>query len=114
MEIRELEKQLLTNNHYLLAKLKEQRGLVEKAAQTEHDYRIALASKMTTLRIDGTPVTVIPDLAKGDKAVAKLKLDRDVADGVCDACREAIRAVQTTMSGIQSLISAYKAEMNLR
>ena len=113
MEIRELEKELLTNNQYLLAKLSEQRGLVEKAAQTEHNYRIALASKMTTLRIEGNPVTIIPDLAKGDKKIAKLKLDRDVASGVSDACREAIRAIQSTMSGIQSLISAYRAEMKL-
>lgn len=114
MEIHELEKELMEHARILRAKLIEQRPLVEKASQAEHNYRVALATKMTTLRIEGQPVTIIPDLAKGDKNIAKLKMERDIARGVSDACREAIRAVQSTMSGIQSLISAYRAEMNLR
>lgn len=114
MELKELEKELLTNNRYLLAKLTEQRPLVEKASAAERDYRIALQQKITSLKIEGFQVTIIPDLARGDKTVADLKYKRDVAQGVSDACREAIRAIRSTMSGLQSLISAYKAQMELR
>ena len=49
-------------------------------AQTERDYRVALAKKIVELRSQGTPVTIINDLAKGDEGVALLRLKRDVAE----------------------------------
>jgi len=114
MEIIELEKELIEKNKWLFAKLTEQRSLIETASQSEYSYRVALASKMMELRAEGYPVTIMSDLSRGDKNIAKLKLDRDIAAGIADACKGAIRAIQTSMSGIQSLISAYKAEMILK
>jgi hypothetical protein len=114
MEIAQLEKLLIQNNTFLRNKIDEQPGLVEAYAQAEHDYRIALASKMLDLKTSGQSATLIPDIAKGDKAIASLKLKRDIAEGINDACRESIRATMSKMSAIQSLISAYRAEMNLR
>ena len=113
MELQELEKELLTRNTWLTVKLGEQKNLVKDSAQKEHDYRIALASKITQLRAEGVPATIMSDLCRGDKNIAKLKLDRDIAKGISDACKQAIIATQAAMSGIQSLISTRRAEMGL-
>lgn len=59
-------------------------------ADAERAYREALAKKITELRADGQPVTVVQDLAKGDPHVARLKHARDVADGVKEAAQHAI------------------------
>lgn len=56
-----------------------------KYAQAEHDYRLALASKIAALKAEGWPATVCADMARGDKQVAKLRLDRDVSEGVKEA-----------------------------
>ena len=114
MEIQELEKKLLKSNSYLGVKIEEQKTLIEKAAHTEHDYRVALAIKVLTLRAEGMPATIMADVSRGDKPIAKLKLDRDIAKGMADACRQAIISTLAVMSGLQSLISTRKAEMNLR
>lgn len=113
MEIAQLEKELLSLNKDLRAALREQRPLVTEYAKSEEYYRKALAIKMTTLKIDKQPTTLIPDLARGDEGVAKLKYDRDIAEGVYKACVESIKSIRASMSGIQSLISTRKEEMKI-
>lgn len=113
MDIPQLEKELMEKAGWLVSKLGEQRGLVENYAESERNYRIALAKKMTELKLKGEKVTIISDLSRGDPVVAGLKRDRDIADGVLDACKSSIRSMQATMSGIQSLISTKKEEMKL-
>ena len=113
MDLSQLEKELHEKNRWLFVKLTEQKSLIEKSAQTEHDYRVALAQKLATLRIDGIPATIMSDMARGDHIIAKLKLERDIAKGVAEACRQSIIAIQASMSGIQSLISTRRAEMGL-
>ena len=113
MEIAELEKELMEKARWLTIKLGEQKGLVQDYAQAEHDYRVALAKRMTELKLEGEKVTILSDLARGSEVVAGLKKDRDIAEGVLDACKSSIRSMQATMSGIQSLISTKKEEMKL-
>ena len=48
-------------------------------AIAERDYRIALAKKTVELRTGGMPATLTPDLARGEKAVADLRMQRDLA-----------------------------------
>lgn len=59
-------------------------------AEAEQSYRVALAQKMLLLRDQGFPATLIGDLARGDKEVARLKLERDCSEAVYDSAREAI------------------------
>lgn len=59
-------------------------------AQAEHDYRVALSKKVLTERDKGTPVTIISDVCRGDREIAKLRFERDVAETVYDAAKEAI------------------------
>lgn len=59
-------------------------------AQAERDYRVAMRKKILEERANGTPVTIISDLCRGDDAVAKLRLERDIALTVYESAKEAI------------------------
>lgn len=61
-------------------------------AQAEHDYKIAMAEKELMLRSEGYPATLIPDLTRGDRSVAKLRLDRDIKEVTYKAAGEAIQS----------------------
>ena len=85
----------------LLLELQGKVGLVDKAlvqlgkrgetyAEAEKKYRIKLAEKILIERDKGTPVTVISDIARGDREIAKLKFERDVAEITYKSAMEAI------------------------
>lgn len=59
-------------------------------ATAEQHYREALAKKILELRAgeDKAAWTTCADVARGDKHVARLRFDRDVAEGVLDAARQ--------------------------
>jgi hypothetical protein len=59
-------------------------------AEAERRYREALAKKILDLRTDENPPawSVCGDVARGDSHVAKLKLERDIAEGILDAARQ--------------------------
>jgi hypothetical protein len=59
-------------------------------AQSEMDYRIALAEKILVERDKNTPVTIIGDIGRGDRKIAKLRFDRTCAEIVYKAALEAI------------------------
>ena len=63
-------------------------------AQSEHDYKIALAKQMLIERDAGKPATIIPDLCRGNREVAKLRFDRDVAEVVYKSAQEAINSAK--------------------
>lgn len=62
----------------------------QKKAQTEHDYRVALSKRLTALRAEGSPVTHLADIAKGEDEIAKLRLERDIAASLYDSALESI------------------------
>lgn len=63
----------------------------KQAAEAEHDYRVDLAKKTLELREQGIPVTIINDLCRGDRNIAKLRLERDIAQTIYEAAQETIR-----------------------
>ena len=73
-------------------------------AEAERAYRVALASKILTLRDGGYPATLIGDLARGDSEVAKLKFDRDCAEVVYDSSREAINVYKKAIDVLREQI----------
>jgi hypothetical protein len=73
-------------------------------AQAEKDYRIKLAEEITTLKASGTPVTLIKELAKGNKDVADAKFNRDLAEGTFKASRDMLNALQVEVSALQSIL----------
>lgn len=114
LELSNLEQKLYEKMQWAEAKLAEQKTLVQKAANSEKAYRMALASKMISLKSEGQNATIIPDIARGDALVADLKWQRDVDDGILDACKNAIKILSGEMTGFQTLINRHRAEMNLR
>ncbi|MBR2683967.1 MAG: hypothetical protein IKF14_13825 [Atopobiaceae bacterium] len=82
----------------------EMRDAGRKKAQTEHDYRVALAKKMWELRACGTPATGMGDLARGDDVVAMRKLERDAAESEYWASQEAINVMKIRVRTVSEQI----------
>ena len=59
-------------------------------AQAEHDYKIGLRQEILKLRADGQPATIVRDLCYGTPHIAKLRLERDIAENMHMAALEAI------------------------
>ena len=73
-------------------------------AQAEQDYRIALASKILEEREKGTPVTIISDVCRGNRAIAKLKFERDIAETVYKSALEACNVYKLQIKVLESQI----------
>lgn len=61
-----------------------------KKSEAEAKYRTALAKKILLERDKGTPVTIINDICRGDEEIAKLKLERDIAETMYESCLQMI------------------------
>lgn len=61
-------------------------------AQAEHDYRVALSKRILEHRAEGMPVTIISDVCRGEPEIAKLRLERDIAETVYKSALEAIQS----------------------
>lgn len=53
-------------------------------------YQMALAKKILELKAAGQPSTYLLELARGDEDVARLRFEKDVAEGVKDAAQSAL------------------------
>lgn len=76
----------------------------QKLAVCEREYRIALAEFILIKRTEGLPVTIIGDVARGDRKIAQLKFERDTAQSVYDANQEAINVWKLQARMIESQI----------
>lgn len=66
------------------------REAARRFAEAEEAYRKALALKIVELHESGVAWTVAPDLARGDAEVARLRRERDIAEGVREAMTHAL------------------------
>jgi len=86
-------------------------ALSEKYAAAEQAYRIALAKRILEYKADGHPVTIINDLARGDKHVAGLKFERDVAREVLKTGRQAAQGIVEKIGSYRSLLTWLREEL---
>ena len=105
---------LTKQNQLLTTKNDEYQELIAKRSEAERVYNIAVAEKTISLRMSDTPVTIIDKQVKGDKTIAKLKYDFDVAQGVEKACLIAIKTAMSAIDTYRSLLSWLKAELQSR
>lgn len=63
-------------------------------ANAETNYRVALASKLLELRANGHPITILNDIARGSHDVAKLRLERDIAESLYQVNLEFINSIK--------------------
>ena len=75
-------------------------------AEAEADYRTALATKILRLR-DGEnyPVTLCPDLARGNRKVALLKVKRDTSEALYKAALESINVNKIRIKVLEAQLS---------
>jgi flavin-dependent dehydrogenase len=75
------------------AQLAAERAMKEASkdfAQKEQSYRVALAKEIVRQHAeDKVAWTVAPDLARGDVEVARLRMERDIAEGMREASQQA-------------------------
>jgi hypothetical protein len=75
IEIQELMIDLKANIQYL-------KKSGRKKSQTEHDYRVKKSQEMLRLKAEGGKVTGLIDIVRGLPHVAKLCLERDIAENM--------------------------------
>lgn len=63
-------------------------------AEKERDYRQKAALLTAKLKADGTPVTVIDSLVKGDKTVSEARCARTISEVDKDTSRERINSAK--------------------
>ena len=104
------------SGHDLLVELSEKVRLLDVAisqlktrgssyAQAEHDYKVALSQQMLTERDGGLPATILSDVCRGKKHIAKLRFERDVAEVSYKAAQEAINSYKLQIRIMDSQIS---------
>lgn len=85
-----------------ISKIK-QRG--ESYAIAEKSYRVALAQRILTERENGTPVTIINDICRGDEEIADFKMQRDIAESMYRSALEAINVYKLEIKMLDAQIS---------
>lgn len=73
-------------------------------ARAEQDYRVALAQKIAVEREKGTPVTIMSDVCRGDREIARMKFDRDVAEITYKAAMEACNVYKLQLRILENQI----------
>ena len=111
-EVQQLMDGIKEKNRLLTAKNDDIQTLVQTKAQAEHDYNIAVAKRTLDLKIGGEPVTTLKAIVSGDKTVAKLKMDYDVAEGVLRASYKSIDILMTNIDSYRTLLSFLKEELS--
>lgn len=84
--------------------------LAIKKAQTERDYKVKQAQEILKLKAEGYPATLIKDLVKGNEEVAKLRLERDIAESSYFTCIGAIDNLKIEIETLRSQLTWLRAE----
>lgn len=102
MEIVKIVDKIQSVNDRLEKAIVELHRLAKLKAETEHDYRIAETQETLKLKTEGYPITIIPNLIKGN--IAEKLLARDTAEALFVACRESIDILKTIQTSNQSIL----------
>ena len=106
----EIYSAMVQKNRELAVKVGELQDLSEKVAQAERDFNVAYAQKVLELVDSGTAISVAKEVAKGSDKVAKPKYQQRVSEGVQDACKKSIAAINTHIETYRSWLSWKKVE----
>jgi hypothetical protein len=70
--------------------LSEYKNFQKDYALKEYKYKTALSKRLLQLRAEGQAVTHLADIARGMEDIAKLRFDRDIAEGLVKSAEEGI------------------------
>lgn len=83
-----------------------------KKADAERKYRVELRKEILKLRqLEKQPATLINDLAKGKEEIARLRLDRDIAETNYSVCIEAMRNLRLELESYRSFLTWERVEL---
>ena len=102
MDIVTINKEIYDSGKRLEEGSKKLFGLAQKMAESEREYRKALALEIISLRADKVQATLIPDIARGN--TSELKFNRDLAEARYKSARDSLEAIQAQMNGLQSIL----------
>lgn len=80
-----------------------------KKAETEREYRKALAIEEERLRAEKMPVTLIHDISRG--RLSELRYQRDIASMEYDICKEYMRNIRINQESMRTLVSFDKEHL---
>lgn len=90
----------------------ELKTLAIKRAQTEKAYRTRKTQEIIRLKNEKYPATLIMEIVKGNKEVAELRLQRDVAESDYYCCVNSISNLRIEIEAIKSKLNYIRAELN--
>lgn len=102
MELSQIAKEIYESGKRLENGSKQLFSLAKEMAETEAEYRKALAVEIMKLKTEKMPVTIINDLARGN--TSDLKFKRDLAEARYKSARDSLEAIQSQMNGLQSIL----------
>lgn len=82
-------------------------------AKAEQAYRVALSQRLAQLRAEKQPVTHLSDIARGEENIAKLRLERDLADVLYNSAQEAINNYKLQIRIIEAQIQREYGDRNV-
>ena len=75
---------------YLQQTLSSYKDYLKDFAKKEYLYRVELSKELVRLRAEGKAVTHLADIARGEERIAKLRYDREIAEGLVKSAEEGI------------------------
>ena len=105
MENSDLINEVQRLNRSLSSAVKALKTAGENRAKAENEYRIALSQEILIQRDAGMPVTIINDVVRGKRDIAKLRLERDIADVNYQVAQEFINSTKLQLRIIENQIS---------
>lgn len=109
MDIAEKIKLLEDGKHQLDIVTKELKKRAYRKAETEREYRKALAIEEERLRTEKMPVTLIHDISRG--RLSELRYQRDIASMEYDICKEYMRNIRINQESMRTLVSFDKEHL---
>lgn len=100
----DLMQQMQQKTALLNTALRESKDRGVASAEAERAYRVALSKAMLAEREKGTPATILADVCRGQEEIAQLRQERDVADALYKAAREAINVYKIQLRVLQEQV----------
>lgn len=76
----------------------------ERLAKAEYEYKLEMSKEVMKLKAEGMAVTLVNIIIHGQPNVAKLRLQRDLAEVMYDANREQINSVKLFIKVVENQI----------
>ncbi len=106
----QIEAMLHTDYRTLTSKNQEFVKLAKHRAECEKNHNVAFAKKLLIMRNQGTAVSIVKDMTRGDPAISMAKYNWDVADAVYVACRESMKDLREHIGMLRSILTYRRAE----